>query len=165
MKLNFSFFIGLVLSGCFYTRPALGFWTTVPLDKTHIVAEAPFIQVVSRQLGPTNEPILYFTIFVSLRDNAKGELVSGTLTVGDRHGTNAESYLSTPIQGKEMPDGFAPNGISKSQTGKWKAFSVIIGTRLLAQSEFNVGYTIDPKWGSAGTYYVLKLKEFADKNE
>jgi hypothetical protein len=157
--------LALGLSSVVCPQNVKAFWVAVSLNQTNIVTEAPFIHVASRQIGPTNEPIMYFTIFAALKENTKSELVSGELIIGDRHGTNAEPYsLSAPIQAREMPDGFVPKGIPKSRTGKWKAFSFGIGARLLAQSEFRVGYTIDPILGSAGTYYVLKLNEFAGKN-
>jgi hypothetical protein len=71
----------LVLSGFLYSQNVKAFWVTEPLNQTNIVTEAPFIHVASSYFGPTNEPIMYFTIFVSLKDNVNGELVSGVLTV------------------------------------------------------------------------------------
>jgi hypothetical protein len=164
MKPKLILCLALVLSGFLCPQNLQAFIAIIPLNQTNIAAEAPFIRIASIRGGLTNNPVTYFTVFVLLKDNMKGELVSGFLTVNDNSGKGFESILAyTQVPAKELPDGFVPKDAPKSWTGKCKAYSFSVATSLLAHSKFSVEYTNDPKWGTSGTDYTFTLREFADE--
>jgi hypothetical protein len=153
----------LALSGCFYFQTAQAYWATIQISRTNITTIAPFLRIIPTSFGLTNNPMTEFSVFVLLKDSGNAELVSGSLTVKDGQETNAGPYLvSTQVQAKELLNGSVPKEIPKSWAGKCRVFRFEIATRLLAHSVFRVEYTIDPKFGTAGTAYVFTLKEFAD---
>jgi hypothetical protein len=160
MKSKIFFCLVLAIGGLFYSRPAQAYWATVKLDRTNITTAAAFIRIVPTYFGLTNNPMVEFSVFVLLKDDGGSELHSGSLAVKDSQET--KPYLvETQVQAMELLQSEVPAAVPKSWAGKCKVFHFCVAARLLTNSEFSVGFTADPKWGTAGTYYVCSLDEFS----
>ena len=160
MKQKLLLCLALVLGGIFYSQPTYAYTIGIQVNRTNIATAAPFIRIVPTRIGPTNNPAVWFRIYLLTNDYAGEKFVSSSVIVADSPASSS-CLARTKVQAEEPLKGEDPAAVPKSWAGKYKVFEFFVADRVLANSEFSVGFTKDPILGSAGTDYDFNLKEFA----
>lgn len=161
MNLKASSCPTLILLGCLMALPAHAFWSSVPIDRTNIGSYGSFLRIKAKSFGLTNDQRVFFTIVVMPATNHVSlDFWSGYLTVFDvSSGSTNRPIVTTAVRPR---NGFFGKEVPERLRAKCKTFEFSIDSAFVGASEFSLNEPVDTKWGTAGTGYIIKLRDFAD---
>jgi hypothetical protein len=159
MKPKLLLCLALVLSGWlpgfFNPQSAYGFEAVIQINHANLKTDCSFLKIKTVHYGSSNNPGVFFTVFVIPKAKQKSEHVDraylGHLGISDTNGFIAGA------------------SVERRKRDKFVVFQFSVSSKYLEKSEFNVEEVLvnektgDVSGDGAPVEYVFNLKEFADE--